>query len=88
MIFHYTRNFAVCIAREGKNLKQFDIVLRSFKEVQEFVELATVQPFRIVVGNDRTRVNAKSFMGMPIKSLDSMQLRMPSITPMIVFIIT
>jgi hypothetical protein len=45
-------------------LKQFDIVLRSFKEVQEFVELATVQPYRIVVGNDRSRVSAKSYMGM------------------------
>ena len=45
-------------------MKQFDIVLHSFKEVQEFVEIATVQPFRVLVGNDRTRVNAKSFMGM------------------------
>lgn len=45
-------------------MKQFDIALHSFEDVQSFVELATVQPFRIVVGNDRTRVNAKSFMGM------------------------
>jgi hypothetical protein len=45
-------------------LKQFDIELHSFDEVQEFVEVATVQPFRVVVGNDRTLVNAKSFMGM------------------------
>ena len=45
-------------------MKHFDIVLHSFDDVQNFVELATVQPFRIVVGNDRTRVNAKSFMGM------------------------
>ena len=45
-------------------MKQFDIILRSFDDVQDFVELATVQPFRILVGNDRTRVNAKSFMGM------------------------
>ena len=45
-------------------MKQFDIVLRSFSEVQEFVEVATVQPFRVVVGNSRTLVNAKSFMGM------------------------
>ena len=45
-------------------MKQFDIVLRSFQDVQDFVEMATVQPFRIVVGNDRARVNAKSFMGM------------------------
>ena len=45
-------------------MKQFDIHLHSFEDIQDFVELATVQPFRIVVGNDRTRVNAKSFMGM------------------------
>ena len=45
-------------------MKQFDIELHSFAEVQDFVEIATVQPFRILVGNDRTRVNAKSFMGM------------------------
>lgn len=45
-------------------MKQFDITLHSFEDVQNFVELATVQPFRILVGNDRTRVNAKSFMGM------------------------
>jgi hypothetical protein len=45
-------------------LKQFDIELHSFDEVQDFVEVATIQPFRILVGNDRARVNAKSFMGM------------------------
>ena len=45
-------------------MKQFDIHLHSFEDIQDFVELATVQPFRIVVGNDRARVNAKSFMGM------------------------
>lgn len=45
-------------------MKQFDICLHSFEDVQEFVQLATVQPFRILVGNDRTRVNAKSFMGV------------------------
>jgi catabolite repression HPr-like protein len=49
-------------------MKQFDIFLETFEDVQEFVALATVQPFRILVGNDRTRVNAKSFMG--IFSLD------------------
>ena len=45
-------------------MKQFDIVLHSFQDVQDFVEMSTVQPFRVLVGNDRTRVNAKSFMGM------------------------
>ncbi len=45
-------------------MKQFDICLHSFEDVQDFVALATVQPFHILVGNDRARVNAKSFMGM------------------------
>ena len=45
-------------------MKQFDICLHSFDDVQDFVALATTQPFRIVIGNDRTRVNAKSFMGL------------------------
>jgi hypothetical protein len=45
-------------------MKQFDISLQTFEDIQSFVELATVQPFRILVGNDRSRVNAKSFMGM------------------------
>ena len=45
-------------------MKQFDIELHSFADVQDFVEIATVQPFRILVGNDRSRVNAKSCGGM------------------------
>ena len=45
-------------------MKQFDVFLHSFEDVHDFVEIATVQPFRILIGNDRTRVNAKSFMGM------------------------
>ena len=45
-------------------MKQFDIMLHSFGDVQDFVEIATVQPFRVLVGNDRVRVNAKSFMGL------------------------
>lgn len=45
-------------------MKQFDVLLSTFEDVQDFVAIATTQPFRIVVGNDRTRVNAKSFMGL------------------------
>ncbi len=45
-------------------MREFTIYIRSFQDVQDFVSIATVQPFRIVVGNDRCRVNAKSFMGM------------------------
>ncbi len=45
-------------------MKQFDIFLHTFQDVHDFVEIATVQPFRVLIGNDRTRVNAKSFMGL------------------------
>ncbi|MBQ3214995.1 MAG: HPr family phosphocarrier protein [Oscillospiraceae bacterium] len=45
-------------------MKQFDIRLHSFRDVQDFVEIATVQPFRVLVGDQQALVNAKSFMGM------------------------
>lgn len=45
-------------------MKQFSVVLHSFEDVQDFVSVATVQSFRILAGNSRSWVNAKSFMGM------------------------
>lgn len=45
-------------------MQEFRITIRSFKEVQEFISTATVQPFKIMVGNDFQQVNAKSFIGM------------------------
>ncbi len=45
-------------------MRQFDICLRSFRQVQDFVALAMVQPFEVLVGNDKQMVNGKSFMGM------------------------
>ena len=62
LIIHEAARFVQ--RKEAKSLKQFDIELHSFEEVQDFVEVATVQPFRVVAGNSRTLVNAKSFMGM------------------------
>ncbi len=43
---------------------EFQIWLRSFRDVQEFIRLATMQPFRVRVGNDRQDTNATSFMGL------------------------
>ena len=43
---------------------EFNIWIRSFQEVQEFIKLATVQPFRVFVGNDSQKANATSFMGL------------------------
>ncbi|MBE6920869.1 MAG: hypothetical protein E7468_04820 [Ruminococcaceae bacterium] len=45
-------------------MQKINIALHSFKEVQEFITLATVQPFSILVGNDAQQVNGKSFIGM------------------------
>lgn len=45
-------------------MQEFRITVRSFSDIQNFVSLATVQPFDIVVGNDYQQVSAKSFMGM------------------------
>ena len=48
----------------GNFVREFNIRFFSFRDVQDFVVLATEQSFPIVVGNDRYRVNGTSFMGM------------------------
>ena len=45
-------------------MREFNILIRSFQEVQAFVSLAMVQPFEVLVGNDRQQINGKSFIGM------------------------
>lgn len=45
-------------------MQNFYIKLRSFQEVQEFISMATVQPFAVLVGNEVQQVNGKSFIGM------------------------
>ena len=45
-------------------MREFNISVRSLHQVQEFVALAMVQPFEVLVGNDKQQVNGKSFIGM------------------------
>jgi len=45
-------------------MREFNILINSFQEVRDFVSLAMVQPFEVLVGNDRQQINGKSFMGM------------------------
>lgn len=45
-------------------MRQFNICIRSFRQVRAFVDLAMVQPFEVLVGNDQQQVNGKSFIGM------------------------
>ena len=45
-------------------MKEFEIRIRSVQDVLSFVDLATSRPFPVLVGNERHRVNGKSFMEM------------------------
>ena len=45
-------------------MQEFRVRFRSFRDVQDFVALASRQDFRLLVGSDRFQVNATSFMGM------------------------
>lgn len=45
-------------------MQEFHIILRSLRQVQDFVTLAMAQPFDISVGNDSQQINGKDFMGM------------------------
>ena len=45
-------------------MHQFDIILSSFDQVQEFVNLAIRQPFDISVGNELQQINGKDLLGM------------------------
>ena len=45
-------------------MRQFNIRFCSFQQVQDFVALAMVQPFEVMVGNEWQQVNGKSFIGM------------------------
>lgn len=45
-------------------MREFHIVLRSLRQVQDFVRLAMIQPFEVLVGNERQNINGKDLMGM------------------------
>ena len=45
-------------------MREFDIVLNSLRQIQAFVSLAMVQPFEVLVGNERQHINGKDLMGM------------------------
>lgn len=58
-------------------MRHFNIVVRSFHEIQEFVALAMVQPFEVLVGTGDHKINGKALMGMT--SLDHSQPQQVSI---------
>ncbi len=45
-------------------MHHFNIHICSRSQVQAFVALAMVQPFEVLVGNEKQQINGKSFMGM------------------------
>ena len=44
-------------------MKQFAIFIRSFADIQDFVELSSRQPFDITLGEDQ-QINGKSLMAV------------------------
>lgn len=45
-------------------MREFNIQIRSSRQLKAFVDLAMVQPFEVMVGNEKQQVNGKSFIGM------------------------
>ena len=45
-------------------MKEFEIRIKSVRDVLSFVNLATKRPFPVKVSNERHTVNGKSFMEM------------------------
>lgn len=45
-------------------MKQFNVWMRSFEDIQTFVSLASQQPFDISVGTDEQDISAKSLMAV------------------------
>lgn len=45
-------------------MHHFNIHICSRAQVQAFVALAMVQPFEVLVGNEKQQINGKSFIGM------------------------
>ena len=48
----------------GILVKQFHVKMRSFEDIQDFVSLASQQPFDITVGTDEQDISAKSLMAV------------------------
>ena len=45
-------------------MREFEIWLRSVKDVQDFVSLATSRPYTVIIRDERNKINGKSFMEM------------------------
>ena len=45
-------------------MREFEIRLRSVKDVQEFVGIATARPYAVTIRDERNKINGKSFMEM------------------------
>lgn len=45
-------------------MREFEIQLRSVKDVQDFVSIATSRPYTVTIRDERNKINGKSFMEM------------------------
>lgn len=45
-------------------MREFEIRLRSVKDVQDFVAIATSRPYSVTIRDERNKISGKSFMEM------------------------
>jgi len=45
-------------------MQEFHIRLRSVRDVQDFVSIATSKPYSVTIRDDHNKINGKSFMEM------------------------
>ena len=45
-------------------MREFEIRLRSVRDVQDFVGMATSRPYSVTIRDERNKINGKSFMEM------------------------
>ena len=45
-------------------MREFEIRLRSVKDVQDFVSIATSRPYTVIIRDERNKINGTSFMEM------------------------
>ena len=61
---HYTRKTYFCTVAGGTFMREFEIRLRSVRDVQDFVSIATSCPYTVTIRDERNKINGKSFMEM------------------------
>ena len=55
---HYIRKVLICTVSEVFSMRQFQIRVGSFADIQAFVALAIAQPFDVLIDSNGNQINA------------------------------